>query len=94
MNSKRKNVDIPNSVFLNDLEGSSGTDISKLFALHFRSSFTISDPPLPALLDSPVRLEHMWIAPDELSEAILYMMATAGPGPGSSTGFLYFEWCL
>ena len=43
------------------------------------SSFTVSNPQIPALLDSPVRIEHMWISPQELSEAILNIKATPGP---------------
>ena len=61
VNSKKKSLGIPNSVFLNNIEAIHDSEISKLFVLHFRTSFTKSNPDLPALNDSPTLCDSMWI---------------------------------
>ena len=71
--SKKKSFGIPNPVFLNNIEATDGREISKLFALHFRTPFTESNPDLPVLNDSPTLCDSLWITEGELRQAMLAM---------------------
>ena len=61
VNSKRKMLDIPGSVFLNDVEVEEGHDIVKLFAIQFKNSSILSDPILPPLRDLLVLVSDVTI---------------------------------
>ena len=64
VNSKRNILDIPGSVFLNNVEAEEGDDIIKLYAVRFENSFIPSDPIVPPLLDHPAIVNYIRITGD------------------------------
>ena len=81
VNSKRKILDIPGSVFLNNVEAEESDDIVKLFAAQFKNSFIFSDPILPPLSDLPTLVSDVTISGEELMNTLLKLKKSTGAGP-------------
>ena len=81
VNSKCKILDIPGSVFLNNVEAEKSDDIVKLFAAQFQNSFNLSDPILPTLSDLPALVSDVTISGEELMNTLLKFNKSSGSGP-------------
>ena len=82
ISNKCKNNRLPSSVFLNGVESEEGEEITNMFASHFKSFYTISNPEFPPIKPGPpIELSNIAITEEELISAIKEINVTAGPGP-------------
>ena len=89
--TKRRKLDIPSSVYLGNTETEEGDEIVELFARHFKSSFTRSNPIIPPLKHTPILVHDIRITRGELIDALNNMKKSTGYGPDQIPALFIYQ---